>query len=52
MCIEGRFKISYQNNKVEKVEKGETIMIPAILKNLVLIPEGSAKIIEVYIPVS
>jgi len=32
-----------------KVNKGETILVPAILKNLFLIPETEAEILEIYI---
>jgi mannose-6-phosphate isomerase len=50
MCVEGSFKIKYHNGKIENVEKGESLIIPAVIKNLELIPEPSAKILEIYIP--
>jgi len=49
MCIEGSFNICYHHNKFEKINKGETVMLPASLKNLSLIPDHKTKIIEVYI---
>jgi len=50
ICMKGAFEIRYNNNKVEKVKKGETVLIPAALKHLVLVPDGETKILEVYIP--
>jgi mannose-6-phosphate isomerase len=50
ICVEGSFKIKYGTGKTEIVRNGESILIPAILKNLVLYPTGDTKIIEVYIP--
>ncbi|NJO92826.1 MAG: mannose-6-phosphate isomerase, partial [Chloroflexia bacterium] len=50
MCIEGEFKIHSDADVVEKVKKGETVLIPAVLKNLVLEAEGQTKLLEVYIP--
>jgi mannose-6-phosphate isomerase len=49
MCIEGSFTIKYNSSKSTKVKLGESIIIPAVLKNPELIPEGKTKIIEVYI---
>ena len=48
MCIEGKFDIEYKD-KIEHCNKGETILIPAELKNINLIPKKKSKIIEVYI---
>jgi mannose-6-phosphate isomerase len=50
ICLQGNFHIDYGNEKKEKVEVGESILIPAILKNILLIPSGSVKILEVYLP--
>jgi len=49
LCIEGHFTIKTDKGIIEQVQKGETVLIPAALKNLSLIPEGNAEIIEVYI---
>lgn len=50
ICTEGHFKIQFgQANEVE-VNKGETILVPAILKNLTLVPGMKTKILEVYLP--
>ncbi len=49
ICIEGNFKIEY--NKVEFVEInfGECVLLPAIIKNIRLIPDDNCKLLEVYI---
>ncbi|MBI4649614.1 MAG: class I mannose-6-phosphate isomerase [Bacteroidia bacterium] len=48
ICIEGSLTIDYSKGK-ESLIKGETALIPAELKNILLVPETKAKIIEVYI---
>ncbi len=50
ICIEGSLSIKYRSEKTETLEKGETVLIPANLKNLSLIPGEKSKIIEIYIP--
>lgn len=50
ICLEGNFDIQYDENKNKtNVKKGETILLPAVLKNLTLNPYESSKLIEVYI---
>jgi mannose-6-phosphate isomerase len=49
MCVGGKFKIEYTKNNIEEVSLGETILLPAVLKNIKLIPEGQAKLLEIYI---
>ncbi|MEN8229940.1 MAG: type I phosphomannose isomerase catalytic subunit [Bacteroidota bacterium] len=48
MCMEGEVGISYPGG-VEKIRKGETILIPAELKNLAIVPSEPATLLEVYI---
>jgi len=48
ICINGEFDIEY-NKKIETCKKGETILIPAELKNINLVPKEKTKIIEIYI---
>ena len=50
ICVKGSFKIIYGNNLHEEVNEGETILIPASLKNVILKPETETKILEVYVP--
>jgi mannose-6-phosphate isomerase len=48
MCMEGSAGISYPGG-VEQIKKGETILIPAELKNLAIIPAEPSTLLEVYI---
>ncbi|HBK83472.1 MAG TPA: mannose-6-phosphate isomerase, partial [Flavobacterium sp.] len=47
ICTKGSFTISV-NSKTYSVAKGETILIPASMKNLVLATNDNAEILEVY----
>ncbi len=49
MCIEGEFYIDYGIDKNLKVATGETILIPAELKEIELKPVKQAKLLEVFI---
>jgi mannose-6-phosphate isomerase len=49
MCLEGKIDIKYGLGLSESMVAGETVLIPASLKNLNLVPAGKAKTIEVYI---
>jgi mannose-6-phosphate isomerase len=49
MCLEGSFSILCYNGETETVEKGETVLLPAEIKNVKLIPDKMAKILEIYI---
>ena len=48
MCLDGSVNIACDNNMVE-LKKGETVLIPACLKKLTLIPKGNTKLLETYI---
>ena len=49
MCLEGNFTLVYDNDRFVKVAQGETILVPACLKNIFLIPEKEVRLLEVYI---
>lgn len=49
MCLEGTFNLVYNVDQSVKVTKGETILVPACLKELFLIPEKEAELLEIYI---
>lgn len=49
MCLEGNFSVVYNTDQFVKVSKGETVLVPACFKNIFLIPEKEARILEVYI---
>lgn len=48
ICLNGKIQIAYENGK-EDLNMGETILIPASLKELEITPVGEAQILEVYI---
>lgn len=48
ICTEGGFNIRW-DDKTEKISKGETVLIPAVITNLILEPEAKAQILEIYI---
>jgi mannose-6-phosphate isomerase len=50
ICTEGHFKIQFGLANEIDVNMGETILVPALLKNLTLVPEMKSKILEVYLP--
>ena len=49
ICVEGAFTIHYYEKEVEFVQKGETVLLPAEIKNIRLVPEIQARILEVTI---
>lgn len=48
MCVEGEFEVEYQGEKTPVI-KGETILIPACIDEIYLIPGGEVTLLEVYI---
>lgn len=50
MCIDGKCEIEYEINKKVPLNKGETILIPAEIDNITIIPLEETKILETYIP--
>ncbi|CAL2104099.1 Mannose-6-phosphate isomerase [Tenacibaculum sp. 190130A14a] len=48
MCVEGEVRFQY-NNQEETVKVGETIMLPACVKNVSLFATLKSKLLEVYI---
>jgi len=48
ICIEGEFLIRWDANS-EAVIKGETVLLPAMLKDIVLEPSPQARLLEIFI---
>jgi mannose-6-phosphate isomerase len=48
ICTEGEFRIRW-DGKTENVTKGETILIPAVITNVILEPAPAAETLEIYI---
>ncbi|MFT3740776.1 MAG: mannose-6-phosphate isomerase [Breznakibacter sp.] len=49
ICVEGAFEVSWGTDKKELVECGQTVLIPAEIDDVTLIPQKTARILEVYI---
>jgi mannose-6-phosphate isomerase len=49
LCIDGCFTIHYRKDESETIEKGETVLLPAEIKDVYLSPDKTAKILEVYV---
>lgn len=48
ICTKGKVEILAENGR-ETMKAGETILIPASLKELEIVPEGESELLEVYI---
>lgn len=49
ICTEGSAIIQYGEG-AEEISKGETVLLPADLKQVTIIPQASVKLLEVYMP--
>ncbi len=49
MCIEGEFDITFNKTEVINITKGETVLIPAEMDEIILIPKVYTQILEVFI---
>jgi len=49
ICLNGRFTVDCEFCSPVTIETGETLLIPAILRNLTLQPISSSKVLEIYI---
>ena len=52
ICVEGEATISYGDNLHESIKMGETILIPAELRQITVHPKGKTKILETFMPVN
>lgn len=48
ICAEGSFELLWEDGR-EKVQKGEVVLVPAIIKNISMVPYGETRLLEVYI---
>lgn len=49
MCTNGKIEIQYNGNEKTGLSKGETVLIPAIIKEILIIPFEPSTLLEVYI---
>lgn len=48
ICIDGEFLIRW-DDKHERIIKGETVLLPAMIKDVILEPFGEVHLLETYI---
>ncbi len=50
MCTEGGCRIEYDDLRSSvTLKKGETVLVPAVIKNLCFFPDGDTTLLEVYV---
>ena len=49
MCVKGEATFHYSEDAIETVSYGETILIPAILKELSISSKNDSELLEIYI---
>lgn len=49
MCVEGACKLAWGDGDLE-MKKGEAVLVPNIVEEILLDPSGTAKLLEVYLP--
>ena len=49
ICLDGSADIMYYENEKEILQKGETVMIPAEITEIGLVPDEQVKLLEVFI---
>ena len=53
VCVEGGCRIEYgDGNDSVEIVAGETVLVPAVIKNLRFFPDGRAKLLETYVQIS
>ena len=48
ICLDGEFNLCWDNTS-EKVTRGETVLLPAMIREITLEPVGESKLLEVFI---
>ncbi|MDR1272915.1 MAG: class I mannose-6-phosphate isomerase [Odoribacteraceae bacterium] len=49
MCIEGAFTLVAEGCEPVSVARGETVLVPAVLKNLTLYPDEVTRLLEIFV---
>lgn len=49
ICVDGEVELNYFQESNVSIKKGELVLVPASLNNIVLIPKFESKILEVFI---
>ncbi len=48
VCVEGAFELQYSGGKMD-IKMGETVLIPAMMEDIIINPKPETKILEVFI---
>jgi len=48
VCTEGKVLLNYRGGSAISIEKGESVLVPAELKEISLLPEKESTLLEVY----
>ncbi|HPV57839.1 MAG TPA: mannose-6-phosphate isomerase, partial [Tenuifilaceae bacterium] len=49
MCLAGEASIIYGKEKSERIVKGETVLIPSELKDVILKPNAKCQLLEIFV---
>jgi len=49
MCLQGKITLVYNTDEKELLITGDTVLLPAEIKKVQLIPDGETKLLEIYI---
>ncbi|MBN2273860.1 MAG: class I mannose-6-phosphate isomerase [Bacteroidales bacterium] len=49
MCVDGAFDLHYYEKDITAIHKGETVLLPAEIKTVRMVPKTSARILEIYV---
>jgi mannose-6-phosphate isomerase len=49
LCVEGTYRIEFEGGS-ETVKKGEAVLVPAVIDDIRIVPDGNASVIEIYMP--
>jgi len=49
LCIDGKIDIQTEGNEIVTIQTGDTVLIPASIRKLILNPSKTSKILEIYI---
>ena len=49
MCMQGAYNMYYNDNEIINIKKGESVLVPAVIKNITLAPVTHSRILEIYI---
>jgi mannose-6-phosphate isomerase len=49
LCVEGTYRIEFEGGS-ETAKKGDAVLVPAVIDDIRIVPDGNAAVIEIYMP--